>query len=119
MTKYEGNQLIFEPFCTRVSYNYTGDKMFWYYFYFIWLIVISCITFGLYGFDKSRARTGGWRVPEKYLHWLALLGGFPGGWIGRSVFRHKTQKGIFLFVLAVSTIIHAGIIYWLFRQCIF
>jgi uncharacterized membrane protein YsdA (DUF1294 family) len=81
--------------------------------YWIWLIVASGITFILYGFDKSRSKTGGWRVPEVVLHVLALSGGFPGGWAGRSLFRHKTQKGFFVFVLAVSTLIHLGLWYLL------
>jgi uncharacterized membrane protein YsdA (DUF1294 family) len=83
------------------------------FYYFIWVIVLSLITFILYGLDKARSKTGGWRVPELTFHWLALLGGFPGGWAGRSIFRHKTQKGIFVFVLLVSTLIHIGVGYWL------
>lgn len=82
--------------------------------YIIWLAVVSVITFIMYGYDKVQARKGGWRVSEKTLHVLALVGGFPGGWIGRSVFRHKTRKGIFLFVLLVSTVIHLGVGYWVF-----
>jgi uncharacterized membrane protein YsdA (DUF1294 family) len=82
--------------------------------YWIWLAVASVITFLLYGFDKARSKNGGWRVPEIVLHGLALVGGFPGGWAGRSVFRHKTKKGIFVFVLVVSTAIHLGLAYWLF-----
>jgi uncharacterized membrane protein YsdA (DUF1294 family) len=83
------------------------------YFYWIWLAAASVITFLLYGFDKARSKNGGWRVPEIVLHGLALAGGFPGGWVGRSVFRHKTKKGIFVFVLAVSTVIHLVLVYWL------
>lgn len=83
------------------------------YIYGIWLAAASAVTFLLYGFDKARAKAGGWRVPEIILHWLALSGGFPGGWAGRSVFRHKTRKGFFVFVLAVSTLIHLGLAYWL------
>lgn len=83
------------------------------YFYWIWLAAASVITFLLYGFDKARSKNGGWRVPEIVLHGLALVGGFPGGWAGRSVFRHKTKKGIFVFVLAVSTVIHLVLVYWL------
>ena len=83
------------------------------YFYWIWLATASVITFLLYGFDKARSKNGGWRVPEIVLHGLALAGGFPGGWVGRSVFRHKTKKGIFVFVLAVSTVIHLVLVYWL------
>lgn len=85
------------------------------YIYGIWLAVISIVTFIFYGFDKARAKSGGWRVPEVTLHWLSLIGGFPGGWAGRSVFRHKTRKGVFLFVLIISTALHAGLIYWLLR----
>lgn len=81
--------------------------------YLIWLATASGITFLLYGFDRARSKTGGWRVPEVVLHVMALSGGFPGGWAGRSMFRHKTQKGFFVFVLVVSTVIHLGLGYWL------
>ena len=83
-------------------------------FYLIWVGLASAITFLLYGFDKAQSKNGGWRVPEVILHGLALAGGFLGGWVGRSIFRHKTKKGIFVFVLAVSTVIHLGLVYWLF-----
>jgi uncharacterized membrane protein YsdA (DUF1294 family) len=79
------------------------------YIYLIWLFVVSVITFLLYGYDKAQSKMGGRRVPEIVLHGFALLGGFPGGWAGRSVFRHKTKKGIFLFVLTVSTLFHLGL----------
>jgi uncharacterized membrane protein YsdA (DUF1294 family) len=82
-------------------------------FYWIWLAIASVLTFLLYGFDKAQSKKRGWRVPEVILHVLALSGGFPGGWAGRSVFRHKTQKGFFVFVLVVSTAIHLGLWYWL------
>jgi uncharacterized membrane protein YsdA (DUF1294 family) len=81
--------------------------------YIIWLIIASIITFLVYGFDKAQSKGRGWRVPEVILHGMALVGGFPGGWAGRSVFHHKTQKGFFTFVLAMSTLIHAGIGYLL------
>ncbi|MFC2039123.1 DUF1294 domain-containing protein [Chloroflexota bacterium] len=82
--------------------------------YLVWLVAVSVLTFILYGYDKAQARKGGWRVKEKALHGLALIGGFPGGWAGRSVFRHKTKKRFFLFVLVISTVIHLGLAYWLF-----
>ncbi len=84
--------------------------------YGVWLAISSGITFLLYGFDKAQSKTRGWRVPEVVLHGWALAGGFPGGWAGRSVFRHKTQKGLFVFVLVVSNAIHLGLAYWLFLR---
>lgn len=86
--------------------------MVWHY-YLIWIAFISIITFVLYGFDKAQARRGGRRVRETTLHLLALIGGFLGGWVGRSIFRHKTQKGVFTVMLIISTIIHLGLLYWL------
>jgi len=85
-------------------------------FYWIWLIALSIITFLLYGYDKGQSKLGGLRVPEIVLHVLALAGGFPGGWLGRAVFYHKTRKPMFTVVLTVSTIIHLGIIYLLFLR---
>jgi uncharacterized membrane protein YsdA (DUF1294 family) len=82
--------------------------------YLVWLAAASVITFILYGYDKAQAKRNGRRVPEKYLHWLAFLGGFPGGWLGRFVFRHKTRKGIFLSVLVISTVMHLVLAGWLF-----
>ena len=84
----------------------------WRLYYWIWLAVASGITFVLYGLDKFQSRRGGWRVPEVVLHGWALAGGFAGGWVGMSAFRHKTKKGSFWFVLVVSTMIHAGLVYW-------
>jgi uncharacterized membrane protein YsdA (DUF1294 family) len=87
------------------------------YLYFIWLAIASLITFLVYGYDKAQAKKGGWRTPEKVLHILALAGGFPGGWAGRSVFHHKTNKGFFTFVLTVSTLLHlAGCCWLVFRS---
>jgi uncharacterized membrane protein YsdA (DUF1294 family) len=83
--------------------------------YLLWLAIAGVITFATYAFDKAHARTGDRRVPEAVLHWLALSGGFAGGWMGRAVFRHKTRKGAFAFILTISTAIHIGLAYWLFR----
>jgi uncharacterized membrane protein YsdA (DUF1294 family) len=86
----------------------------YHHLYWIWLGLMSLITFTVYGLDKSRARKGGRRVPEKNLHWLAILGGFPGGWAGRAAFRHKTRKTSFTLVLLLATVIHLAVIYFLF-----
>jgi uncharacterized membrane protein YsdA (DUF1294 family) len=83
--------------------------------YPLWLIVLSLITFILYGIDKAQSVRKGWRIPEAFLHLLALAGGFPGGWTGRAIFHHKTQKGFFTFVLLLSTFLHIGFILWLWK----
>ena len=55
----------------------------------LYLIMINVITFALYGLDKWRAMTRQWRVREKKLIILALIGGSIGAMIG------KTRKWCF------------------------
>lgn len=61
-----------------------------------WLISISVVTFGAYGYDKAIAGNDNrMRVPERVLLLLALAGGSVAAWIAMKVFHHKTIKGSF------------------------
>jgi uncharacterized membrane protein YsdA (DUF1294 family) len=64
----------------------------------------SVFCFAAYGLDKRRAEADRWRISEATLHWLAFLGGWPGGLLGQRAFRHKTRKLKFqlMFWLIVS-----------------
>ena len=84
------------------------------HFYWVWLLSLSLVTFAFYGFDKQQAQRGGGRIPEIILHGLSLAGGFIGGWLGRTIFHHKTRKSEFTLVLVLATVIHAFLIYLLF-----
>ena len=52
----------------------------------VYLAVLNLVTFALYGADKRRAKKGQWRIPEKTLLILPLLGGSVGGILGMAVF---------------------------------
>ena len=54
----------------------------------VYLAVINLATFAVYGVDKRRARRGKWRVPEKTLFLLPLLGGSVGVLLGLWFFHH-------------------------------
>lgn len=54
-------------------------------------------VFVLYGADKHRAQRGDWRIPESTLLIAALVGPF-GAYGAMRLFRHKTQKTLFLLV---------------------
>ena len=70
------------------------------------VLLISLITFVLYGWDKRQAKNDGWRVPEIRLHTLAFLGGWPGAMIGQNYFRHKTQKLSFKVMTWAAALFH-------------
>jgi uncharacterized membrane protein YsdA (DUF1294 family) len=77
-----------------------------------WLVGWTPPAFAAYGVDKWQAGRGGWRIPEVVLHGLALIGGVVGAWAGRAVFRHKTQKPVFLWVLVAAGVLWAAIVVW-------
>ncbi len=60
-----------------------------------WLLGINLWTTLRFRDDKSRAAAGARRIPEAGLLGLAILGGSPGPFAARRLFRHKTQ-GAFL-----------------------
>ena len=78
---------------------------------------LSLVAFVLYGWDKWQAKREGRRVPELRLHAVALLGGFPGAWLGMRLFRHKTQKVGFTVVLVAAALLHAAswLGWWFYR----
>lgn len=57
-----------------------------------YILTISLITYGLYWHDKRQARNSGQRIPEKVLHSLELIGGWPAAYLAQQHFRHKTSK---------------------------
>lgn len=56
--------------------------------------IVLCIFMYI---DKSRARNHEWRISEKSLFTLAILGGACGGVLGMYLFRHKTKHNSFAF----------------------
>ncbi len=72
------------------------------------VFVMSLVCFVAYGWDKNRAATGGRRVPERTLHILSLLGGWPGAFLGQQHFRHKTKKLTFLIVFWCVVLLHVA-----------
>jgi uncharacterized membrane protein YsdA (DUF1294 family) len=66
----------------------------------------------VYAADKSAARRGDWRTPERTLHLLALVGGWPGALVAQRVFRHKSSKTSFRLVFWVTVALNCLALAW-------
>lgn len=77
--------------------------------------IVNIIAFFLYGNDKWRAKHHVWRIPERSLLGIAILGGALGAFLGMQVFRHKTKHFIFCFLVPVCLVIHCIFFYMIFR----
>lgn len=76
--------------------------------------VASAITLIAYGIDKSRAIQQRRRIPERTLHLLELLGGWPGALVAQPLFRHKRRKPAYMIVFFGIILLHAACwtVYW-------
>ena len=82
----------------------------------VWLIAINLVTFAVYGADKRRARRGAWRVPEKTLFLLPLLGGSVGALLGMCVFHHKTRHWYFVWGIPAILLAQIALAVWLLTK---
>ena len=79
------------------------------------LLIWNLLILLIYGIDKSKARRGAWRVPEKILLILALpCGGF-GAWLAGITFHHKTRKWYFKTVWFLGMVTTLVALYFIWR----
>ena len=79
----------------------------------LYLALINLTAFLLMGADKSRARRGLWRIPEKVLFLSAVLGGSAGAIGGMFFFRHKTRHLRFRIGLPAILLLQIALPIWL------
>ena len=83
--------------------------------YLLWyLAAVNLVTFTVYGVDKPKARRGAWRVPEKTLFLLPLLGGSVGALLGMLVFRHKTKHWYFVWGIPLILLAQIALAVWVY-----
>ena len=78
------------------------------------ILIWNLLVFMIYGIDKSKARKGAWRIPEKYLLSFAFLCGGFGAWLAGITFHHKTRKWYFktVWFLGIVTTLVALYLTW-------
>ncbi len=67
------------------------DQVVW-YITVGYIAIISLLTYSFYWHDKRQSKVSGQRIPEKVLHLLELIGGWPAAYIAQQNLRHKTAK---------------------------
>ena len=76
---------------------------------------VNLLLFILMGMDKRAARRKKWRIPERRLLTLGMIGGGFGGILGMIVFHHKTHR-IYFTICYVVNIICWGIAFLYFTK---
>ena len=79
-----------------------------------YLVLINLVSFLAFLIDKNKARKKEWRIPEKSLMTLAIIGGSIGSLVGMHVIRHKTQKILFRVGVPIILILQIILFCYLF-----
>lgn len=66
-----------------------------------YLLIINIMTFIIYGIDKYKSIKHQYRISEKTLIILPILGGSFGAFLGMIIFHHKTKKKKFIILIPV------------------
>jgi uncharacterized membrane protein YsdA (DUF1294 family) len=82
----------------------------------VYLLIMNVIGLTVMGIDKAKAIHHAWRIPEKVLFLVSLLGGSVGTWAGMYIFRHKTKHWYFVIGMPAILILQIALVVWRFRQ---
>jgi len=70
--------------------------------------IASLFTYFMYALDKTAAKQGARRTRESTLHFLSLIGGWPGALVAQQWLRHKSKKKPFRVVFWATVFLNAG-----------
>lgn len=76
----------------------------------IYLVIINLVGVFVMWADKRKAQKDKWRIPEKTLFLVALLGGCLGTTLGMYLFRHKTKHWYFKYGMPVILVTEAALL---------
>ena len=79
------------------------------------LVVMNLLGYISMWSDKRRAITGKYRISEKTLFIIALLGGSIGSILGMNQFRHKTKHWYFKYGMPLILIIQVILLVFIIK----
>ncbi|MGL4345913.1 MAG: DUF1294 domain-containing protein [Cellulosilyticaceae bacterium] len=83
------------------------------YLIITYFVIINLVGFMVMGIDKRKAKKKQYRISEKTLFTVALLGGSLGTTWGMNHFRHKTKHWYFKFGMPSILIVQIAIVVWI------
>ena len=81
-----------------------------------WLVCLNAAAFAAMGLDKRRARRDAWRIRERTLFLLALLGGSVGAIAGMYLFHHKTRHWYFVVGMPAILILQLALAVFIYTR---
>ena len=83
-------------------------------YFYIYLIIINLTGFFIALSDKKRAVKGKYRISEKTLFAVSLLGGGAGMLLSMRLFRHKTRRKRFMVGIPVILAVQAAFFVYIY-----
>lgn len=83
------------------------------YLFLFYLLFMNLAGLLIMWSDKHRAKQHIWRIPEKTLFLVSLLGGSLGTWFGMYLFHHKTRHWYFVIGMPLILVIQCLVILWI------
>lgn len=81
----------------------------------VYYTLVNAVIFCLFFIDKRKAIKNKWRISEKTLLFVGLLGGGIGGLASMKLTHHKTRKAYFYIVYVCGIVIHIFVLYEIFK----
>ena len=75
-----------------------------------YLVIVNIAAFILYGADKAKAKKDAWRISEKTLLGVAVIGGSIGALLGMHAFHHKTRHWYFRYGVPAILIVQVLVV---------
>ncbi|KGX93404.1 membrane protein [Pontibacillus halophilus JSM 076056 = DSM 19796] len=82
-------------------------------FILIYIVMINLIGVVLMRVDKQRAKRNQWRIQEKTLFGVAVMGGSVGIWTGMRLYRHKTKHSSFVIGIPLIAILQIAFVLYI------
>jgi uncharacterized membrane protein YsdA (DUF1294 family) len=79
-------------------------------------LVMNIIGLFIMAIDKYKAKRHQWRIAEKTIWFVSLIGGAAGATVGMYLFHHKTRHHSFRYGLPLLAVMEILAYVWLFHS---